>query len=289
MNAIAVLTVTPSDDLLEFYSGFVRLGYRVFVVIDNRNYKYGSAAVDAKNAGVSLLQSGDAEPRRAGFSDLTIAVEAPAQQRRRKSISSLLRRRCTSWEKALYYFCCQDPTDDNVWFIEDDCFIPNHEILLTVDRKYRNADIISADNVVNNHGRLDDWPFWRVVPKTIMRPPWAHSMVCAVRLSRKMLIDVDSLLRLNKNKLLLTNAAIKLLGLLRQDSPWRKKFYIEYIFHTLALHNQLRVIQARELSGVVFRKEWDVSEMDPGTIYHPLKDRDLHNRYRKILNQGTTS
>jgi hypothetical protein len=39
MNAIAVLTVTPSDDLLEFYSGFVRLGYRVFVVIDDNNFK----------------------------------------------------------------------------------------------------------------------------------------------------------------------------------------------------------------------------------------------------------
>jgi hypothetical protein len=69
---------------------------------------------------------------------------------------------------------------------------------------------------------------------------------------------------------------------------WRKKFYIEYIFHTVALHNQLSVIKARELSGVVFRKQWDVSEMNSGTIYHPLKDRDLHDRYRKILNQDTT-
>jgi hypothetical protein len=39
---------------------------------------------------------------------------------------------------------------------------------------------------------------------------------------------------------------------------------------------------------VVYRKEWEVSKMNSGTIYHPLKDRDLHNRYRKILRQDTT-
>ena len=48
MNAIAVLTVNPGNDLLEFYSGFVRLGYRVFVVIDDNNFKFGDAAVKAK-------------------------------------------------------------------------------------------------------------------------------------------------------------------------------------------------------------------------------------------------
>jgi len=79
------------------------------------------------------------------------------------------------------------------------------------------------------------------------------------------------------------------MDLLRQKSSLRKKFFIEYTFHTLALHNQLSVIKAQELSGVVWRKEWDVSEMNSGTIYHPLKDRDLHNRYRKILNQDTTN
>ena len=70
MNAIAVLTVTPSDHLLEFYSGFVRLGYRVFVVIDDNNFKLGNAEVKAKNAGVSLMQFEEYECRRAGFFDL---------------------------------------------------------------------------------------------------------------------------------------------------------------------------------------------------------------------------
>jgi hypothetical protein len=268
MNAIAVLTVTPSDDLLEFYSGFARLGYRVFVVIDDNNFKLDNAEVKAKNAGVSLIQFEDYECRRAGFFDLNPVVQK--------------RSRCSAWEKALYYFCCRDLSHDNVWFIEDDVFVPNHEIILTVDRKYGKADIISADNVVNKYGVLDDqerWFWWRLVPKSILRPPWARSMVCTVRLSRKILTALDSLIRSNKNKLRFTNAVIAVVDLLRQKSSWRQKFFIEYTFHTLALHNQLSVIKAQELSGVVWRKEWDVSEMNSGTIYHPLKDRDLHNRY----------
>ena len=283
MNAIAVLTVTPSDDLIEFYSGFVRLGYRVFVVVDDNNFKLDNAKVTGKYAGVSLIQFESYECRRAGFVNFMAMIQ--------KSGAS----RCSAWEKALYYFCCRDLSHDNVWFIEDDAFVPNHEIILTMDRKYRNADIISADNVVNKYGVLDDqegWPWWRLVPKTILPPPWGHSMVCTVRLSRKMLTTLAAFVRSNQNKLRFTNAVIavvKVVGLLRAKSLWRKKFYIEYTFHTLALHNQLSVIKAQELSGVVFRKEWDVSEMNSGTIYHPLKDRNLHSQYRKILNQDMTN
>jgi hypothetical protein len=302
MNAIAVLTVTPSDDLLEFYSGFVRLGYRVFVVIDDNNFKLGNAEVKAKNAGVSLMQFEEYECRRAGFFDLNPlpgeeldVAKMPGHwllaRLGGKSSDVEFRRRCSAWEKALYYFCCRDLSHDNVWFIEDDAFVPNHEIILTVDRKYGKADIISAENVVNKYGVLDDqdWFWWVLVPKTILRPPWAHSLVCTVRLSRKILTALDSFIRSNKNKLRFTNAVIAVMDLLRQKSSLRKKFFIEYTFHTLALHNQLSVIKAQELSGVVWRKEWDVSEMNSGTIYHPLKDRDLHNRYRKILNQDTTN
>ena len=82
---------------------------------------------------------------------------------------------------------------------------------------------------------------------------------------------------------------IKVAGLLRQKSLWRKKLFIEYIFHTLALHNKLSVIKVQELSGVVYRKQWDESEMNSVTIYHPVKDRDFRNRYRKIKKSDNVS
>jgi hypothetical protein len=63
---------------------------------------------------------------------------------------------------------------------------------------------------------------------------------------------------------------------------------MEFTIHTLALHKQLSVIKAKELLGVVYRKEWDVSEINSETTYHPLKDRDSHSRYRKIINQNSS-
>jgi hypothetical protein len=281
MNAIAVLTITPNDDLLEFYSGFVQLGYRVFVIVDDNNFKSNVAEFKAKNNSVSLIQIEDHECRRAGFFNFMAMIRKRG-------------RCCSAWEKALYYFCFRGLSYDNVWFIEDDVFVPNHEIILAMDRKYENADIISADNILNNYGVLDDpdgWPWWRLVPNTILPPPWAHSMVCAVRLSRRLLTALEYFVRSNTDTLRFTNAVIsvrKVAGLLRQKSLWRKRLYIEYIFHTLALHNQLSVMKAQELSGVVYRKDWNVSTMNSGTIYHPLKNRDLHNRYREILNQEKT-
>lgn len=278
MNTIAVLTITPSDELLEFYSGFVRLGYRVIIIIDDNNFKLNDAHLKVKNTGLSLIQIEERECRSPG----TFNFLASARKRGG----------CAAWDKALYYFCCRDLSSDNVWLIEDDVFIPSHKIIVTIDRKYGHADIISADNIVNRHGALDDgWPWWRLVPKTIVPPPWAHSMVCAVRLSRNMLAALNCFIRTNNNRLRFINtiiSMIKVTGLLRHKSLWRKRLYIEYIFHTLTLHNQLTVIKAQELSGVVYRNEWNVSTMNSGTIYHPLKDSDLHYRYRKILNQDST-
>src|ERR1700760_3620984 len=142
MNAIAVLTLTPCDDLLEFYSGFVRLGYRVFVIIDDNSYEFGDAEISAKSAGVSLIQFDDYECRKAGFFDLNPMIKKPSG--------------CSAWEKALYYFCLRDLSHDNVWFIEDDAFVPNRKIISTADRKYGEAGIISAANVLNECGAVED-------------------------------------------------------------------------------------------------------------------------------------
>jgi hypothetical protein len=70
----------------------------------------------------------------------------------------------------------------------------------------------------------------------------------------------------------------------KRDLP-RKVLFIEYIFHTAALHHHLNVTTADELSGVIYRKDWDVSEMNLETLYHPIKDIDLHSKYRSMLGE----
>jgi hypothetical protein len=264
MNAIAVLTRTPQPELLEFYARFVRLGYDVFAVVDDNNFK-------AEQAEIYSIQIDDTECRGKGYFNLNPIIKKESG--------------CSAWDKALYYFCLIDTSHDNVWFIEDDVFVPLPETIYKMDQKYGKADIISKENSVNELGVLIDWFWWKCVPKKRLPPPWAKSMVCAVRLSRRLLKVLALFIQANKHKLRFTNIAIKFANFLTQrkeDFP-RKFYFVEYIFHTLALNNQLSVVIAKELCGIQWRKQWDVSEMDVETLYHPVKDANLHGYFRKIL------
>jgi hypothetical protein len=63
MSAIVVLTRTPHSELLEFYARFVRLGYDVFVVVDDNNFK-------AEHTEINFIQIDEAECRGRGFFNL---------------------------------------------------------------------------------------------------------------------------------------------------------------------------------------------------------------------------
>ena len=271
MNALVLLTRTPHPELLEFYSGFVSLGYRVFVLIDDNDFKSDDATARAEKAGVALIQLDDYECRRRGFFNLCPTI--------------IKKSGCSAWDKGLCYFSCFDTSHDNVWFIEDDVFVPRHDIIFNLDRKYANADIISAENIINESGELSTWSWWPYVPRRYVRLPWAHSMVAAVRLSKKLLGALNPVIRLNNGALRLENAMIAVVDFLRRrkrDFP-RRNLFIEYIFHTAALHNHLSVATAKELSSVVYRNDWDVSEMNLEALYHPIKEFDLHKKYRMKL------
>jgi hypothetical protein len=268
MSAIVVLTRTPHSELLEFYARFVRFGYDVFVVVDDNNFK-------AEHTEINFIQIDEAECRGRGFFNFNPVIKKGSG--------------CSAWEKALYYFCRINTSHDKLWFIEDDVFVPLAETIFKIDQKYGNADIISKHNRVNELGLPTGWFWWTCVPRKLLPPPWAGSLVCAVRLSRRLLKVLDLFIQANTDKLRLANIAMKFANFLRRSKAPRKIFFIEYIFHTLALHNHLSVVAAKELCGIEgpalpeYNKQWDVSEMDVETLYHPVKDINLHGFYRKNL------
>lgn len=264
-RAIAVLTHTPSRKLIKFYSRFLPLGYDLFFIVDDNTLRL-------EHPGIRFVQIDDSECRRAGFFNFNPVVKKES--------------RCSAWDKAMYYFCRLDTSHEHVWFLEDDVFVPFPETLRKLDTKYGEADIVSKENLVNADGAPDDWFWWQFVPDYILPPPWARSMVCAVRLSRNLLGVLGQFIQENKNSLRLTNTLsdiARTLVLQKRDYLGQKLLFIEYIFHTLALQNRLDVAVAKELAGIQWRKEWSVAEMDAETLYHPLKNIDAHENCRSIL------
>jgi len=224
-SAIVVLTRTPHSELLEFYARFARLGYDVFVVVDDNNFK-------AEHAELNFIQIDESECRARGFFNFNPVIKKNSG--------------CSAWDKGLYYFCRINTSHDNVWFIEDDVFVPLAETIFKIDQKYGKADIISKDNHVNELGLLTGWFWWTCVPRNFLPPPWAGSLVCAVRLSRRLFKVLDLFIEANTDKFRLANTAMKFVNFLRRGKKYlpRKFFFIEYIFHTLALHNHLSVVTA---------------------------------------------
>ena len=163
--------------------------------------------------------------------------------------------------------------------------MPFPQTLRKLDETYGEADIVSGENQVNEIGTVDDWFWWQFVPMRSLPPPWARSLVCAVRLSRSLLDVLALFVQGNRNRLRLTNFIIDLVRAARRQKDYlgQKLLFIEYIFHTLALHHRLKVVVARELAGIQWRQDWSVEEMDAETLYHPVKSIDAHESCRNVL------
>ena len=275
-TAIAVLTRVPDQKQLLFYSEFQNHGFEVFFFIDDNEYKV------EKCLKARYIQIDEKECIRYGFYNF-----APPPK-------------CGAWDKALYYFCRLHNDYANVWFVEDDVFIPNCQTLLDIDRRYGDSDIISAPNIVNRAGLLDDWHWWKHIPDRMLPPPWCKAMVCGVRLSNELLKSVNEFIEAHSTRLRITNEISKLyntsvrrrvaslLGF-KIKKKHLKYLFIEYIFHTIALHNNKRIVGAEELESIVWRKVWRVQDMNEECLYHPIKDIAAHEFYRVQIRERARS
>jgi hypothetical protein len=274
-KAIAILTRAPVQGLLLFYSQFRAYGFDVFCIIDDNSYRV------TQSHQVQCIRINDIECIASGFFNL-----APPY-------------RCAAWDKAVYHFCKLQYDYDYVWFIEDDVLIPSVDTLVSIDRKYDYADIISAPNIVNETGRADGWFWWKHVPDELP-PPWCRAMVCAVRLSNTVLKAVTRFTDANAMRLARSNTVTTIMNM-RVIWRLRKRFaktfgyelhkqhlkypFIEFIFHTLAMRDSKCIVGADELTAVVWRETWQTADMRIECFYHPVKDISDHEFYRQRIEE----
>jgi hypothetical protein len=175
-----------------------------------------------------------------------------------------------AWDKALYYFNLYLKPNSNlnssimpisteyVWFLEDDVFIMNEEILLQIDEEAGNADLVCAFDEINETGDINKgWNHWvNVIHK--IGTPWAHSLISCCRLSKRLLQKVDEYVK---------------------DRPL---MFIEALFSTLAHHYDYTIYNPEKMKTITYNKKWELEDIlkNPNYIYHPVKSMDIQFQAR---------
>lgn len=161
-----------------------------------------------------------------------------------------------TWDKSLYYFTLINKKYKHVWFIEDDVFINSVNNIIKLDNKYNNSDLIVKANNINQDGKTSDWNHWNQVNNTLDLP-WSMSMVCICRLSDRLLKKIYNFTEKNK-----------------------KLNFIEFLFNTIALHNNYIISNPVEFEPIVYRHNWDIDKVDINLLYHPIKNINDHKYIR---------
>jgi hypothetical protein len=176
-----------------------------------------------------------------------------------QEVNTVLAKTPIAYDKMLYYFCEQNIELDNLMIFEDDVFIPSVEVLSSFIKKYKAYDLVTSNNFLKTDNVLD-WHWRNVIDK--INPPYYYSMVGAFYISRNLLDCIKQYVE--KNKTL---------------------FFTEVMFNTIAMQNNLKVKDAKELKSIVWQGKWDIDEflLLPNNFFHPLKNLTSYGLYRKQI------
>ena len=172
--------------------------------------------------------------------------------------------RSASRDKALYFLYKNQIYFDYIWFVEEDVFIPTIMTIQNIDSQYPNPDLLVSKHDISYEYKTDNhWDWWSTVYKQVdnnITPPFAKSMICAIRCSKQ------------------------LLQLVFDYAVQHKTLFLdEVLFNTLALQNNLHVQTIVELENILFKKHWTETDIKATHLYHPVKNIDIQYQYREKM------
>lgn len=240
-NCICLITVRPNKIWLDFLNKFKI--YDIYVVIDSNDLDYSKIYKNYEN--INFIQINNNLCKNNGFYNCTLTIKGPNQ--------------VLGWDKALYYFTNINTKYDNVWFIEDDVFFYSEKTISNLDLKYPWNDILcSPEYRINKDGMSKEW-HWPLL-KVNFKPPYYSLMVCAVRMSKRLLSYIGDYAK-----------------------TYKTLFFLEVMFLTIAVKHNLIIGMPKELSTIVYRRDWKESELNKINLFHPIKNMELQANSRRLL------
>lgn len=236
-NILCFLTVRPHKLFYRFCKKLKNTNYDVYIVIDDNKYNIP----DYDNE-IGIIKIDNKICEENGF---------------KSSVWQFNNKAC-SRDKALYFFCKNDISYDHIWFIEEDVFIPTEYTIEQIDKKYPSGDLLVNDNDIIYERKEKIWHWSHVNNQIKLEPPYARSLICAIRCSKKLLNCIN-------------DYAMKYSNL----------FLDETLFNTIALHNNLDIKKIDELSTIFYRNDWKKTDINVNNLYHPIKCIATQYKYRR--------
>ena len=161
--------------------------------------------------------------------------------------------------KSLFYFSKILTTYEYVWYTEDDVFIYNENTIKNLDEKYPTADLLSNKFIENTEGKNSSvWHWYRISLE--YDPPVYNTMVCISRMSQKMLACIYE-----------------------YAQKYQTLFWIECMYPTLAVKNNLVYENPPEFFEIHYRKDFALHEYNKTGLFHPVKNFESHPKIREYV------
>jgi len=258
---LCFLTVAPQEEYLDFLLKMTNT-QPVFVVCDSNEY-VPPQQIKSKDYSAIIITEKDA-PTIKPVSPNTIYFVKIADEVCGKNgflnTNNAITKSPSAWDKALYYFCMKNHTD-YVWFIEEDVFVPRPTIFDEINAKYPTTDLVTKQHVLEKD---DPGFYWWFDGEGRMDRPYYRSLVCASRVSRKLL---------------------NLVGKMAQEK--HTVCFLEILFSSLAHNNGLTIEQIPELQSIIFRHSWTKDTVHMNGLFHPVKNVAEHTKFRTYLESKT--
>lgn len=237
---ICFLTVHPCELFYNFCKRLKNDKYDIYIVIDDNKYN-----IPNYDNEINIIKIDDQICQNSGFKNTVLFFG-----------KDRLKDRSCSRDKGLYYFCKNNIDYQYIWFIEEDVFIPSIHTIQNIDNKYIDGDLLVREHRII-YEKQTTWHWNHINNQIKIDPPYANSMICAIRCSKKLLECIN-------------DYAMK----------YKNLFMDEALFNTISLQNNLDVKTISELSTIEFRRKWKKHEIRVENLYHPIKCITSQYQYR---------
>jgi hypothetical protein len=168
-RAIALIVKEPSEIYLDFLATFV--SYDIYIIIDS---DASMLHFQKKYKMLNIIQFDQQLCLNYGYKNVNYIG---------------IRKRISGWDKALLFFSVIIPNMyKQVWFIEDDVFFLEENVITNLDKKYEGQDLIANcdfKSQTTNNIKENPW-LWCLIDIKIAKPHYS-GMMCATRMSIRLL------------------------------------------------------------------------------------------------------